>query len=267
MKFKTNFFYNYLKEAPIPLALERSFECEILSKQEFIHPILDIGCGEGLFTYILFDEKIDVGIDPDERELMRAKDYGMYNELLKCYGDNISKPSGSFQTILSNSVLEHIPGIESVLKEAHRLLADTGNFYVTVPTNLFDQYSIINQILVGLGLNNTAAKYRKFFNGFWRHYHYYDILGWQKLFEKNGFEVTQSQQYCKKKAALLNDFLAPFCIISFISKKLFNKWYLFKALRSIISPLYFALFNSQLINETNLNTGGIVFFHLKKITK
>lgn len=265
MKFKNNFFYNYLKHAPVPLALERTFECEILSKQEFIHPILDIGCGEGLFAYMLFDERIDVGIDPDERELLKAKDYDMYNELLKCFGDKIPKSPGSFKTILSNSVLEHIPGIESVLIEAHRLLADDGCFYITVPTNLFDHYSVVNQILTGIGLNETAVKYRKIFNGFWKHYHYYDIQGWQKLFEKSGFEIVQSQQYCRKGVALLNDFLAPFCIVSFISKKLFNKWYLFKALRGMISPLYFALFKSKLIIDKNLNTGGIVFFRLKKI--
>jgi len=63
MKFKSDFLYNYLKQAPISLAIERSFECEILSKQKFQRPILDIGCGEGLFALILFDEKINVGID------------------------------------------------------------------------------------------------------------------------------------------------------------------------------------------------------------
>ena len=63
MKFKNNFLYNYLKEAPVALSVERSLECEILSNQEFKYPILDLGCGEGVFANMLFDEKIDVGID------------------------------------------------------------------------------------------------------------------------------------------------------------------------------------------------------------
>ena len=33
MKFNTNFLKNYLELAPIPLALERTLECEILSKE------------------------------------------------------------------------------------------------------------------------------------------------------------------------------------------------------------------------------------------
>ena len=245
MKFKSNFFYSYLKEAPIPLALERSYECEILSKQMFTRPILDIGCGEGIFAYVLFDEKIDVGIDPDEHELSRAKRYNMYGELVRCFGDKILKPNGSFNTVFSNSVLEHIPDIQSVLQEVYRLLSPAGDFYITVPTNLFDQYSVINQILVGVGLNEFAAKYRVFFNKFWRHYHYYDIAGWHKLLTKNGFEVVQSQQYCKKSTALLNDCLAPLSLVSFISKKLFNKWYLFSLSRRIIAPFYFLSLRSK----------------------
>lgn len=265
MKFKTDFFYSYLKEAPLPLALERSFECEILSRQQFAHPILDIGCGEGLFAQILFDEKIDVGIDPDSRELSRAKDFDMYKQLICCFGNEIPGENESFNTILSNSVMEHIPDLGSVLKETYRLLADDGSVYITVPTNLFDQYSVINQLLLGVGLKGTANNYRKFFNGFWRHYHYYDVAGWRKLFSENGFEIVDSQQYCHKGVALLNDFLAPFCLFSFISKKMFNKWYLFKLSRSIIAPLYYAMFKSKLTIQKGLQTGGIVFFHLKKV--
>src|SRR5947207_12297154 len=124
MKFKHNFFRNLLKEAPLPLAIERSLECQILFKEEFKHPVLDIGCGDGIFASILFDEKIDVGIDPNEMELERAKTYNIYVELIKCFGNAIPKPSRSFNTIFSNSVLEHIPDIESVLKEIHRLLSN-----------------------------------------------------------------------------------------------------------------------------------------------
>jgi len=89
MRFKDNFFYNYVKVAPIPLALERSLECDILSKKTFARPILDIGCGEGIFARVLFDEKIDVGIDPNARELKRARELDAYDELIECFGDKI----------------------------------------------------------------------------------------------------------------------------------------------------------------------------------
>jgi len=40
MRFKENFLKNYLNEATIPLAYERAFECEILSSQEYLRPML-----------------------------------------------------------------------------------------------------------------------------------------------------------------------------------------------------------------------------------
>ncbi len=265
IKFKSNFFYNYLKEAPIPLALERSFECEILSKQNFVHPVLDIGCGEGLFAQILFDEKIDVGIDPDGRELAIAADYNMYEELIKCFGDKIPKPSSSFNTIFSNSVLEHIPDIESVLKEAHRLLAANGSFYITVPTDMFDRYSIINQVLVNTGFKKTASRFRKFFNRFWKHYHYYDMAGWKNLMERNGFSVVEMKEYESKGICLLNDFQTLFSVPSLILKKMFNRWTLLPHVRALTLTPVRALINHQSIERNiGIKNGGLIFIHLKK---
>src|SRR5579872_4953725 len=108
MRLNDEFFKNFLLEAPLPLALERTLECKILSTQKFQRPILDIGCGEGIFAKKLFNEKIDVGIDPNPSELERAQSYDAYDELIQCWGDQIPKKDGTFNTILSNSVMEHI---------------------------------------------------------------------------------------------------------------------------------------------------------------
>ena len=78
MKFNNNYFINYLKETPVPLAYERAFECYILSKQKFKRPILDLGCGDGIFAKMLFDEKIESGLDPLSYELKYAKRTNKY---------------------------------------------------------------------------------------------------------------------------------------------------------------------------------------------
>lgn len=265
MKFKENFFHNYLKQTPVPLALERSFECEILSKQNFKRPILDVGVGEGLFAFLLFDEKIEVGIDPNKKELERCSQFNMYEELIECYGNKIPKPDASFATIMSNSVMEHIEDIEPVLREIHRLLQDDGRVFFTLPTEKFNQNTVIYSILFGIGLKGLAKRFQKFYNNFWRHYHDYDVATWQKLFENNGFKVVQVQEYNPRKTCLLNDALVPFSFFSLVVKKITNKWFLVPPLRKIGAWIWYKMLNNTL--KSNLNNtykSGLVFFELRK---
>ena len=141
MRFAQDYLYRYLCECPVPLALERCFECEILSGMEFSPPVLDLGCGEGLLAKTLFAEKLDVGLDPNPRELDRARHNGAYRKLICAPGDRIEAAPESFGTILSNSVLEHVADLEPVLREAHRVLRADGRFYATVPSQFFDRYT------------------------------------------------------------------------------------------------------------------------------
>jgi len=264
MKFAQQVLSRYLAEAPIPLAFERVLEARIYQRHTFERPILDIGCGEGLFAKMVFDEKIDTGIDPNPKELERARQYDAYGELIECKGDAIPKPDGSYRTVFSNSVLEHIPDVEPVFREVHRLLAPGGRFYVTVPSHRFDQYSVANQALNVVGLKKLAARYQKFFNAFWRHYHYYTPDGWKELAQRCGFTVNEIHTYGSRGQCVTNDFLAPFSLISFILKKTTNRWVLFPALRRVLmTPVAFA--GRRFLNGGDrTNDGGLVFMELTK---
>ena len=61
-----NFRKDFLKK-PLPSAIEQTLECQILSSKTLEHPMLDLGCGDGIFAYVLFDEKNDIGIDHNVR--------------------------------------------------------------------------------------------------------------------------------------------------------------------------------------------------------
>jgi ubiquinone/menaquinone biosynthesis C-methylase UbiE len=263
MRFRSNFLGQYVREAPLPLAIERTHECEILSRQEFVPPILDIGCGDGIFAHVLFDEPVDVGIDVNAVELESAKAYGRYRELIHCSGSQIPREAKSFNTIFSNSVLEHIVEIEAVLEEAQRLLSPTGTFYATVPSHLFDHYSIAYELLSLLRLRGLAERYRKFFNRFWRHYHYFDRAGWTALFAKHGFEVVKFQEYCPRATCVLDDLLAPFSLPSLFAKKLFNRWFVVPPIRRLYAPVLRVLASPWVRYRPDLERGGIFFFALK----
>lgn len=265
MKFKSNFLQEYLNEAPVPLAFERAFECLIMSQQTFKRPILDVGCGDGIFSKILFQEKIDTGIDPLEHELESARKYDVYDELIHAYGDNIPKPDNTYQTAFSNSVLEHIEDLDPVINEINRVLKPGGMLYVTIPTHLFDKHTVVSRILNGLGLKNVASKYNTFFNRFWRHYHYYDRNGWEGKFEKCGFKIDNVIEYGTLKDCMINDALVPFSFPSFITKKTINRFFISNRLRSIYSPIIHYILNTRVRIYSDLDSGGLIFFSLKKV--
>lgn len=264
IKTNSDIVFDYIAMAPLALAFERVMECRILAQQTFERPMLDIGCGEGLFAKILFSEQVDTGIDPNLRELARARELGAYAELIECRGDAIPKADGSYRTILSNSVIEHIPDIQPVLLEAHRLLAPGGCMYLTVPSNRFEEYTWISQFLGALGLESMRRRFGVFFNRFWAHYHYYSLEHWRKIAETAGFEVIEAHTYGPRRACLLNDFLVAFSVPEYLTKKFLNRWTLFPRLRRVILAPFALLGSLILRGAEKCEAGGLVFLSLRK---
>ena len=259
-----DFLPGYLAEAPLALAFERVLECRILADRPFKRPVLDLGCGDGLFAKIFFAEKVDTGVDPDPKEIERARRQGVYLELLQAPGHDIPKPDGFFNTIFSNSVLEHINDLDPILAEMKRLISPSGVVYLTVPSDYFDQYTILNQVLTGLGLRELAQRYRAFYNKFWKHYHCHSPDHWRDLVQEAGFEVIESFSYDPKRICLLNDSLVPLAFLSFITKRLFNRWTLFPAARRIVLFPMAVLARMILENGVRARQGGLVFLALKR---
>lgn len=265
MNFNSNVLLNYMSVAPLALAFERYFECRILARLPFDTPVLDIGCGDGLFAHVLFSEKIDTGVDMNLRELERAQDLGAYVELIHAKGDSIPKPDGSYKTIISNSVLEHIPDLEPVFREIHRLLTSDGRLYMTVPTSYFEHNTVINQLLIVLGFQNIAVRYRRFCSRFiWRQCHYYTLAGWEDFVSGFGFKVVESTTYNPKSICLINDFLYPFGVIGLINKTLFNRWVLFPSIRRLLIYPVYLFVRSILESADSSMQDGLVFMMLKK---
>lgn len=224
MRFRTDFLDPYLLEVPVPLALERAVECGILSRRSFERPILDLGCGDGIFASILFAEPIETGVDPLRFELDIAGTKGAYDELICCFGDSIPKPDGSYATVFSNSVLEHIPDLDPVLTEVHRILQPGGMLYVTIPTHRFEHYTIGNLVLGAVGASRLAAKWRAFFKRFWNLYNVEEPRAWKARFERAGFTVEDSFEYEPRSLYLLKEVLMPLSVPGAVSKRVANRW-------------------------------------------
>ena len=137
VKLNSDFLLRYLQFAPAALALERSIECEIHARNIWQSPVLDIGCGDGIFAKMLFADRVDTGIDLNPAEVECAKRLGAYLEVLTCSGDRIPKPDGSYRTVFSDSVPRTHPGSAASCSErrtacCHPKVASISRFQATV---------------------------------------------------------------------------------------------------------------------------------------
>ena len=100
---------------------------------------LDLGCGDGNLMGIILGpmgSRDLVGLDIDPRETSIARARNIYREVLTTPADHMPFQDGEFDFVFSNSVLEHIPNIDGVLREVWRVLRSGGRFVLTcqVPT-------------------------------------------------------------------------------------------------------------------------------------
>ena len=264
LRFREDFLRRYLEIAPAALAIERSLECELLSKQKFERPILDLGYGDGVFAQILFGEPVDVGVDVDPDEVERARRLAQYTELITAPGDAIPKESASFRTIVSNSVLEHIQDLSPVVAEAYRLLAPGGRFFVTIPSDQFEHYSFLARILDGLKLVGLSRRFRRLYNRFWMHYNADSPDDWARRFETAGFRVVESQLYNPRGICTLNDLLIFPSLPALVSKKLLDRWIAFPTLRRSYAWGIYAVAKAVTDRLKKQSGGGLIFLTLTK---
>lgn len=121
------------------LALWRGAEIAALREQRYTHPILDLGCGDGLVTSMVLPQ-VEYGVDPDVRALQQAAGRGVYQHLLSATGGAMSLPDESIATVMSNSVIEHLTDLDATLAAVSRVLVPGGRFIFTTPTDSFSEW-------------------------------------------------------------------------------------------------------------------------------
>lgn len=244
--------------------MERMLEVQIFDNIKIDSPSLDLGCGDGIFSSITFDGEITCGLDSNPKELSLASKRNIYNTTVLADGANIPFPDKHFRTIISNSVIEHMDNLELILEECYRVLRESGQMHVTVPTREFERYTVLCRALEGLKLFKLGEKVRRIYNWFWDHINVYDVQEWENLFRSSGFEVIDSFRYNTKNQTFINDILAWTGVFSWLLKICFNRWTIFRKPRVFVaSALLYRIFKSQVtLNKTR--DGSLVYFHLRK---
>lgn len=148
------------------------------------NPLLDFGCGDGSFASVLFKE-IDYGIDYNAEALRVAKRYGIYKRLLQSSNFSIPLEKGSVQSIISNSVLEHLVDLDRIISEISRILIKGGIFMFTVPVTQF-QHDFAKYF---------GSKESRRINNEYYHRNLLEVDRWKELLNNHGFLIITLKQY------------------------------------------------------------------------
>lgn len=168
------------------LALWRAAEIAALREHDYARPVLDLGCGDGLVTsYVL--PYVEIGVDPYAMAIRRAQRRGLYARLVDRPLEAAPLASRSVRTIVSNSVLEHIPRPERVLRTAARLLRPGGRLVFTVPTEAFSRWLLL-----------PAGCYAAWRNRHYEHRNLWPIEQWAALLDGVGFSVERVRPYLSR---------------------------------------------------------------------
>jgi SAM-dependent methyltransferase len=221
-----------------------------------------VGCGDGHFASMTFPQPLLAGIDPAADVLREAGRRASYQLLAQALGGALPYASDTFATVISNSVLEHIPDVDPVLTEIARVLQPEGQFIFCVPSEHFTRLLFFSQLFRHLHLETVARGYERTFNRISRHHHCDPPEVWQQRLAAADLNLEQAFYYFSERAHHALDMGHYLGAPSLVAKKLWGRWILVPRRWNLalterwLRPLY---------EEPLPGVGAYLFFVAKKI--
>jgi SAM-dependent methyltransferase len=136
----------------------------------------------------------------------RAAQRGLYERVHVAPASSVPEPSGTFDWVIANSVLEHIPDVGAVLGEAARLLKPGGLLWITVPGPDF------HAALAGPGLLapllGRGAEYFRRLDRRLQLVRHWSAQQWADCLVEHGFQVIHESAYMPSRDARRWEFLS-----------------------------------------------------------
>ena len=106
--------------------------------------ILDIGCGDGVLTYLIYQQSkaTITGLDYDKSSLEAAKKIFKVKKAKTKFisGSAYKLPfkANSFDIVVSTEVIEHLSKTDQYLSEINRVVKSQGKVIITTPIKIYD---------------------------------------------------------------------------------------------------------------------------------
>lgn len=222
---------DYIHWSPISLVVRESCRLFIFNKLTEKYKlkknarILDVGCGDGRWwNYINDKNQYEVyGIDINQQEIEKAKKV-INAKVLDVASDNFRNTYNlKFDLIVGNCSMEHIPDIDSALRNISDACNVDARVIIFVPT---PQWALNGKTWVVL--NKISPRFSMAFsgaiNGFFQHWHLYNYKVWQNLLKEHNLEVVEIVGIGTSRLEFLFRLFLPSAFVAFLVKQITGKY-------------------------------------------
>jgi SAM-dependent methyltransferase len=259
----TDFLLACLEEWPAAHALVRAIECRKLWRYPLVHPVLDVGCGDGRLTRMLFRPPVEAGIDVNRDEVARAQRSGVYKQAHCVSAATLPFGDRSFASVFSNCVLEHVDAIDQALAEISRVLVPGGTLLATVPTPRWESDGPL-PVLRRVGLDGLSDRMNDVLRGMWHHVTVEEQEGWRARLARVGLTLLVWEPYMAPPAYAAFARYLPSSAGALVSRRLTGRWPLSRTLRRRIAPLLAARLRGPYLAEDSV--GACAMYVAQRVT-
>jgi SAM-dependent methyltransferase len=239
-------FLRYFPHTPAALAVKECARLTELRKYSCEGPILDVGCGDGLFASIAYAGAEVWGIDVDALEGRWAAASRAYAQIILGDITSAQLPSDFFATCVANCSLEHVVRIDLALANIKRSLKPSARAFLFVPDMRWAREMLSVRTLEKLGLSSLATALENNVNRVFKHHHLYDAAGWEKLVNESGLVVDQVKPVLSSASTVVFEALLLPSLAGWANKHMTTRWTNFPAARRQIAYPVYSLVSAML---------------------
>lgn len=249
----------YLSVPSMAIFRAVEMQCAIRYVQYLKGDIVDIGCGDGIIAKILFDRRLAVGFDINEKVVRKAKMSDVYQQVDVVDARSLPYQDRSFDGAFSNCVVEHLPEIGCCFREFARVLKPHSYFLFTVVSSHWDQYFWSVRLMFKVGLIGLGKKWLERSNRIQQHLNIWSLERWRAFLREFGFNIVAYEYYMNPRTSfwwsMWDDayrWPSKLKLLPLLFAKLFNQDRLDKLVEKVIST------DHELCTKLNVGVGLLI---------